>query len=198
MAVTARALEASANPTLSKEEASVVRNRIKALVAKSTSRIPEGYVALAGSPAHTSAFIEAHRAIQMAANWEGSRDDLEVFMKEAEARIVKSLAEADALVAAFPAGSGSAFGHTSGMPVIDNQTGSTKCHRCGEPVAIFRHIDVVHDFVVHLKMDAGHDVLLFVMHRKCWDPGSQNSSKLVEVPREEWMLLFDAKTVLSS
>lgn len=182
---------------LTDEEIAAVRRRVKSLVASSTSRLSEGHDRLINSPAHTGAFTDASQAMKLAEGWDGDRGELEVRLKEAEAHIVKGFAAADALVSAFPAGSGSAFGRTSGLPVIED--GTTECHKCGHPVTLFS----ASSDAAYLKMAAGRDTLLFIMHKKCWGSAkrsqpSDGGPRIVRISEEEWAPLFTAKTVLSS
>ncbi len=187
---------------LTEAELKAVKARFKRLF--HTSRRASEGMTLALSPRHSNVSAAVCTAWTFAQEWDGPRDELELRLKEMEASILSDLAEADRFVEAFPPGTGHAFGHTSGSPSIDDQkTGSTKCHHCGDPIpAFFPGFSAV-----YLKLHAGGDILLFVMHPKCWDTRQHRSlphekpcgtSGLAPIEREEWLLLLAAKDVLSS
>jgi hypothetical protein len=180
---------------------------IKALCARlrgqanaATARSPDK-LHLSKSPLHMKGLMECSRALRLVEEWEGPLDELEAKLKPMEDSFVSALMAADALLSNIPVGLGVALGHTSGMPEIEDQkTGSTRCHRCGEPMPVFFPAFES----VFLKMHVGHDVLLFVMHPKCLEDRAAalikggDAEVLVPVDREEWMLLLAAKDVLSS
>ncbi len=189
---------------LSESEVSAIGTRFKRLVNSTTRRTAEG-VTLANSPLHMKAFTAVLLSQKLAKEWEGTREELDVRLKEMEDSVVSDLTAADALVADFPPGTGNAFGHTSGTPVITG--GGTACHKCGERLRLDLGVDPpVLPGPAFLKLEAGRDVLLFVMHPACFErvtPSSAERSRnagldFVRIDREEWMLLLDAKTVLSS
>jgi hypothetical protein len=194
---------------LTDKEILVIREKFKKLANSSTKRTAEG-MTLANSPLHMRAFVAVVKAQELATTWEGPREELDVKLKEIEDSIVSSLEAGDALLSDFPPGTGNAFGHTSGTPLVEND--ACVCHKCGEPV----HLSEMEGppagpgAHVFLKLETGRDVLLFVMHSKCFEglrppSAALNASRrvnagldFVRIDREEWMLLLMAKDVLSS
>jgi hypothetical protein len=101
---------------LSESEVSAIEIRFKRLVNSTSGRTAEG-VTLANSPLHMKAFTAVLRARELARGWEGTREELDVRLKEMEDSVVSDLTAADALVADFPPGTGNAvstFVWTSG------------------------------------------------------------------------------------
>ncbi len=177
---------------------------------------PERMQALTRSTKHLTAMVECRQAMEKVRSWGGTWEELEAFVVSEKARITALIADADASISHFPVGSIGALGNTTGIPVIDRDL--TLCHFCPHIVHIRPETLSLGKKMgepLFLAHTAGSNVLLFASHESCWEvknseksyaAGSRPSTVVQDrpkdlfrvVPREEWLELILAQSVLST